>query len=246
MATTPLLPLNGLKSAVASGRTDLDKIRSIASQTQKKIAEMSNRTQYTPAYIQTEVAKIRADGAAQAKAYLDTRQTEANLAKVTAQESLWTVKSFLERATTLTPPQLTTYDSSANTQALLHHLVQLSTLNTAALTYPRMATETLADAVESALARGDYAAAGLAYNELAARGAGGDDVAERAQNAVEQVAIPALVEAQEIITAAAHTSELLGYALASAETGAEDLGIRMESYQAMEKARSAAKGEYTL
>ena len=72
------------------------------------------------------------------------------------------------------------------------------------------------------------------------RGTLGDDTARRAANRVEQEKVSDVETAQSLIVEAAHTSELLNYALRAVASGDEDMGLRMERYAAIETSRRQA------
>ena len=82
-------PLAALRSATAATRVELEKIRSIAGAVRKKIAEISNRSQFTPAFIAAESGRIREQGMAEAKAYLEQRETMPRVQQIASQEPLW-------------------------------------------------------------------------------------------------------------------------------------------------------------
>ena len=116
-------PLSALRSATAATRVDLEKIRSIAGAVRKKIAEISNRSQFTPAFIAAESGRIREQGMAEAKAYLEQRETMHCVQQIASQELLWNTAGYLSRALTIASPPLEKYDSSSNQTVLLQTLV---------------------------------------------------------------------------------------------------------------------------
>ena len=233
-------PLAALRSATAATRVDLEKIRSIAGAVRKKIAEISNRSQFTPAFIAAESGRIREQGMAEAKAYLEQRETMPRVQQIASQEPLWNTAGYLSRALTIASPPLEKYDSSSNQTVLLQTLVNLQMVANALLSFPRMSTAAVSAATDAALQRQDWAAAAGGYNELLYRGTLGDDTARRAANRVEQEKISDVETAQSLIVEAAHTSELLNYALRAVASGDEDMGLRMERYAAIETSRRQA------
>src|SRR5262245_21402671 len=92
------LPLPQLKAMVSGLRDDLTKARSINGTLQQKVAAVSDKKQYSQAYIEEQRAKLRDAAGQEISSYLIKEKTYQRLSQIAAQSEFWTVPNFLFRA----------------------------------------------------------------------------------------------------------------------------------------------------
>ena len=229
MTTHQFFPLNGLRSATNALKSDLEKIKSLNAELNRKINGL-DKSVLNATYLAQQTALLREDFGRQARAYLDSQRTVEHLAQIATQPVYWTVAAYLGRQMAPGDIGLEKDDETGNTNKLLRALLAQTAITNAVLGASRMSLDGVVAAADTAAANKDWPSLSAFYMELSGRAERGDDNARRAQTRLDQTQIPAVDEANALIAESQHTGELLHYRLQQLATG-DTLGERMEGYQ---------------
>lgn len=243
MATNQIFPMNALKSALKASRTDLAKLRAINEELSRRIAAISDKSQFNANYIATEVAKLREDARQQVTNYLTQEKTFPRLKSIQEQKTHWTPRAYLLRGLAVEPPLLEKYNEQGNTTALLKAVLDAQRTTNALLSVSTLPVSAVAETFDAALLAGDMALAAVSYAALVKAGEGGDDTARRAASSIEAESFPAVKEAGDLIAEARKLDEYLGYTVRSITTGSDDVGIRSQEYADIEAAREQGRDQ---